>query len=283
MNSWRLQAQRIESSRRLSRNSVNSNPDLENAPPVQGKSAALVLRFFLAHVFMVIFWPSSVVCILIVSPITGLFLDQETHRKLGQRALAVTLGIFIGALEFLGIIRVSDADLKKCADMPGPLILASNHPALWDAPLVIRRFVRVTCIMKEDLLVNPFLRNGALFAGFLPNSPRLKMIRMALERLTCGDRLLLFPEGTRTRAGNGAVNPFLPGLALLAKQSGAPILPIFISSNSRYLQKGWPTWRMPDLPISISIRVGDPILIQPNEKVRDFSERLEGTFRKELG
>lgn len=232
---------------------------------------------------MVVFWPMSVVYILIISLITGIFLSQEAHRKLGQRSLGTTLGIFIGALEFLDIVRISDDELIRAAEMPGPIIMASNHPALWDAPLVIRRFVRVTCIMKEDLLENPFLRNGSLFAGFIPNSPRLKMIRMALERIAAGGRLLLFPEGTRTREENGAVNPFLPGLALLAKQSGAPILPIFITSDSRYLEKGWPIWKMPDLPISISIRVGDQIRIVPDEKVRDFSERLEGIFRTELG
>ena len=108
------------------------------------------------------------------------------------------------------------------------------------------------------------------------------MIRLAMERLAGGGRLLLFPEGTRTRQENGVLNPFRPGLALLAKQSGAPILPVFISSNSRYLQKGWPIWRMPHLPISISLRVGERILIQPDEKVRDFSGRLEEIFRKEL-
>jgi len=149
--------------------------------------------------------------------------------------------------------------------------------------LVIRRFMQLSCIMKEDVLENPLLRNGALFAGFLPNSPRLKMIRLALDRLAGGGRLLLFPEGTRTRAENGVLNPFRPGLALLAKQSGAPILPVFISSESRYLQKNWPIWRMPDLPVAVSMRVGERIQIRPDEKVRDFSERLEGIFRKELG
>lgn len=193
------------------------------------------------------------------------------------------MGIFIGVLEFFGIIRVSDGDLKQHANVEGPLLIACNHPALWDALLIIRRFVSVTCIMKQGLLENPLLRNGALFAGFLSNTPRLQMIRAGLERLARGERLLLFPEGTRTREENGKINPFLPGLALLAKQSGAPILPIFISSNSRYLEKGWPIWRMPDLPISISIRVGDQILSEPDEKVRDLSARLERIFRDELG
>jgi 1-acyl-sn-glycerol-3-phosphate acyltransferase len=242
----------------------------------------MVLRFLVGLAFMVVFWPTAVLSVLVVSLISGIFLAPEDHCRLGQWTLGTILTLLIVGLELLGIIRVLDDDLKRQADVSGPLIIACNHPALWDAPLVIRRFKGLSCIMKEEVLENPLLRNGALFAGFLPNFPRLKMIRLAMAGLTDGGRLLLFPEGTRTRAESGAINPFRPGLALLAKQSGAPILPIFISSNSRYLQKGWPIWRMPHLPISISLRVGEQILIQPDEKVRDFSGRLEEIFRKEL-
>ena len=262
---------------------MNSNTNSENAPGIQGKSVAKVLRFCVAQLFMVIFWPLAVLGILLVSLISGIFLDETSHRRLGQQAVGLGFGIFIKGLEILKIVRVCDDDLRKHAHTDGPLIIACNHPALWDAPLMIRRLVRVTCIMKKDLLENPMLRNGALFAGFLPNAPRLLMIRMAVERLTSGGRLLLFPEGTRSGRKNGAVNPFLPGLALLAKKSGAPVLPVFISSNSRYLQKGWPLWKMPDLPIGISIRVGELLTAQPDEKVRVFSERMEAVFRKELG
>ncbi len=261
---------------------MNSNPDSEIAPQQQRKNVANVLRYLAGMAFMVVFWPTAVLSVLVISLISGIFLDREAHRRLGQWTLGTLLALLIGGLELLGIIRVFDDDLKRHGGVAGPLIIACNHPALWDAPLVIRRFKRLNCIMKEEVLENPFLRNGALFAGFLPNFPRLKMIRLATERLAGGGRLLLFPEGTRTRRENGVLNPFRPGLALLAKQSGAPILPVFISSDSCYLQKGWPIWRMPHLPISISLRVGEQILIRPDEKVRDFSERLEGIFRKEL-
>ena len=260
---------------------MNSNPDSKIAPQ-QRKSVATVLRYLAGMAFMVVFWPTAVLSVLVISVISGIFLDREAHRRLGQWTLGSLLARLIGGLELLGIIRVFDDDLKRHGGVAGPLIIACNHPALWDAPLVIRRFKRLNCIMKEEVLENPFLRNGALFAGFLPNFPRLKMIRLATERLAGGGRLLLFPEGTRTRRENGVLNPFRPGLALLAKQSGAAILPVFISSDSCYLQKGWPFWRMPHLPISISLRVGEQILIQADEKVRDFSERLEEIFRKEL-
>ena len=262
------------------RNYVNSNPDSEISLQQPGKNVTTVVRYLAGMAYMAIFWPTAVVSVLVISLFSGIFVDPENHRKLGQWTLDTLLTLLIVGLELLGIIRVFDDDLKRHADAAGPLIIACNHPALWDAPLVIRR--RLNGIMKAEVLENPFLRNGALFAGFLPNLPRLKMIRLAMDRLAGGGRLLLFPEGTRTRQENGVINPFRPGLALLAKQSGASILPVFISSNSRYLQKGWPIWRMPGLPISILLRVGEPILIQPDEKVRDFSKRLEEIFRKEL-
>ena len=247
------------------------------------KATASPVRYCLGLAFTVAIWTLGVISLLILNLITRPFLGRAEHRRLGQRSLAKSFGAFIGGLEFLGVVRISDGDLAKHSDSPGPLIIACNHPALWDAALVLRRFASVTCIMKQDLLRNPLLRNGALFAGFIPNSPRLKMIRMAQERMAEGGKLLLFPEGTRTREENGAVNPLQPGLALLAMKSAAPILPVFISSDSRYLQKDWPIWRMPELPITISIRAGERIHILPDESVREFSQRLERLFRDGLG
>ena len=108
------------------------------------------------------------------------------------------------------------------------------------------------------------------------------MIRRATERLKSGGRLLLFPEGTRTREENKPLNPFYPGMALIACKSGAPLLPVFIETDSRYLQKGWPIWRMPDFPISIKIRVGELQQVREGEKARQFSGRMEQLFREQL-
>jgi 1-acyl-sn-glycerol-3-phosphate acyltransferase len=51
-------------------------------------------------------------------------------------------------------------------------------------------------------------------------------IRKALDILTQGEALLIFPEGIR---GNGIqLNPINPGVAMLAKRTGAQILPVGI-------------------------------------------------------
>ena len=241
------------------------------------------LRFVAGLFFSAVYWPLAVVCLILLSVVSGLVMKAAPRRRLGQDALALSLGSFISGLELLGALRVDDSELAKHTDTSGPLIIACNHPALWDAPLVLRRIGRVSGIMKADIEANPLLRSGARFAGFVPNSPRLTMIREAVKRLQEGERLLLFPEGTRTRREYGAINRFRPGLALLAKQSGAPVLPVFITTASPYLGKGWPIWKITELPVCVSFRVCEAMTILPDERVRDFSERLEERFRAGLG
>lgn len=268
--------------RSLPRSPVNSNTDSEKPKATPSKCLKNRIRFVAAQVIMALYWPACVLLIIVICMISGIFQTKENHRFLGQRILSKTLGSFITFLEWFGIIRVVDDELKRHPDDQHALIFACNHPALWDAPLVIRRIGRLSGIMKAELLANPLLTHGARFAGFLPNSPRMTMIRSSIERLSTGGRLLFFPEGTRTREENGAINPFRPGLALIAKESGVPIVPVFIRQDSPYLRKGWPIVKMPKLPITITLTLGEPIRALPEETVRAFSERLETIFRKEL-
>ena len=241
------------------------------------------VRFYLGAVFMIIYWPLWVVAMLVTGLLLRPFLDGKKHQGVGQKMLGHGMDTFISGLIFLRIIQVCDEELRGGEDIPGPLIIACNHPAMWDALLVIRRYVSVSCIMKTELLANPLLGSGARFAGFLPNAPRMKMVRSAIARLKSGGRLLLFPEGTRTRRESDGVNEFRPGLALLAEQSGAPVLPVFITTDSRYLEKGWPIYRRPELPIRIKLRAGELVRIEEGESPRAFSARLEAIFRNALG
>jgi 1-acyl-sn-glycerol-3-phosphate acyltransferase len=262
------------------------NPDLHPETTVAGADLAETrspLRFYAGAVFMVIYWPFWVIAMLVTGLVTKPFFSEEKHRGVGQRMLGHGMDTFISGLISLRIIRVCDEGLRDMEDVPGPLIIACNHPAMWDALLVIRRFVSVSCIMKTELLANPLLGSSARFAGFLPNAPRMKMVRSAIERLNSGGRLLLFPEGTRTRRESVGVNEFRPGLALLVERTSVPVLPIFITTNSRYLEKGWPIARRPTLPICIKLTAGELVHIEPEESTREFSARLEGIFREELG
>lgn len=264
---------------------MNSNPESVIDPPDQIKHYPYwvsVLLFIPAFIHLLIHWSLGALVLTILGIFTRPFMDQARHRDFGQCGIVLAFATYIEVLIWMRILNIDDGDLDRVVDIEGPVIISSNHPAMWDALLIIRKMGRVSCIMKKELLSNPVLRGGAQFAGFLPNAPRLKMIHTAIDRLKSGGRLLLFPEGTRTREENGEVNPFRSGLAVIAKHSKAPVLPIFIVTDSKYLGKGWPITKIPNFPISIKLEIGE--LQQPDagEKTRDFCCCLEKYYRMEL-
>ena len=65
---------------------------------------------------------------------------------------------------------------------------------------------------------------------------------------------MIFPEGTRTV--KPPLDAFRPGVTLIAKLAQAPIQTVFIDTDSPYLAKGWPLWRVPPLPIVFRLRLG---------------------------
>jgi 1-acyl-sn-glycerol-3-phosphate acyltransferase len=238
--------------------------------------------FIPAAIFTLTYWVSGAIILFLTSLITHPFLNSAQHSRLGNQFLGnLFVGFFKGLL-LLRVVKIDDKDLDPYVDMKGPLIIASNHPSLWDAPLLIQRFIYVSCIMKVELLNNLILRSGARFSGFVPNLPTLTMARKATEHLNQGGRLLMFPEGTRTRPENAPCNPFRHGLALLAKNTNCSILPVFIFMNSRYMQKGWPIWKMPPCPILVKVKVGEIQRYEKNEGTHEFSDRLQGYFESSV-
>ena len=189
---------------------------------------------------------------------------------------------FVLLVRVTGLVRADTTALDRIANDARPLIIAPNHLALWDAVFIIARIRRAVCVMKKSILRNPVLGGGAMLAGYIPNDRMTRMIRTAVRSLESGGQLLLFPEGTRTRPDARWINPLKGGCAIIASRAKVPVIPVFIRSNTRFLEKGWPLWKMPVFPIHIRIDVGEPLLIADDESVQDFTRRLEAAFEHQL-
>jgi 1-acyl-sn-glycerol-3-phosphate acyltransferase len=100
------------------------------------------------------------------------------------------------------------------------------------------------------------------------------MIRLAVEDLKAGGQLVIFPEGTRTT--RPPVDPLRPGVTLIAKRAQVPIQTVLIDTDSPYLRKGWPIWRLPPLPIVFTVRLGERF--QPTDDTDALLSRLERYF-----
>jgi 1-acyl-sn-glycerol-3-phosphate acyltransferase len=108
------------------------------------------------------------------------------------------------------------------------------------------------------------------------------MLLSAAHSAKKGAKLLVFPEGTRTKADAEWLNPFQGSVALLAKYSHVPIIPVYIRSDSRFLEKGRPLFLKPPFPIHMSINVGEPVIFSKGDSVEAFSKRLENSYLEEL-
>lgn len=69
---------------------------------------------------------------------------------------------------------------------------------------------------------------------------------------------------------------------MLAKQTGAAVIPIFMRSNTRFYEKGWPLYKKPVFPIRINIAVGEAVTMLPSETAIEFTRRLEEIYLQEL-
>ncbi|RYY97839.1 MAG: 1-acyl-sn-glycerol-3-phosphate acyltransferase, partial [Comamonadaceae bacterium] len=204
-------------------------------------------------------------------------LPDERGRAIGRAGIAHAYRGFWAAASMCGVMRVDASCLDALRDEPG-LILIANHPTMLDALLMVAHLPRSACIMKASLMRNVFLGAGARLARYIRNDSAWTMVRLAVEDLRRGGQLVIFPEGTRTTAP--LLGRFLPGVTLISKVSKAPIQTVFIETDTRYLSKGWPIWRVPALPLVFRLRLGERFAA-PQDSARLLAE-LESYFRHSM-
>ena len=132
--------------------------------------------------------------------------------------------------------------------------------------------------MKAEIWDSFFLGGGARLSGYIRNDAPINLVRQSVDELNAGHQLLVFPEGTRTRAA--PVNAFKGGFALMAKKSGAAVQTVFIETNSEFLCKGWPLLKKPDFPLFYRARLGKRLTTESD--VKEFVSKLENYYREEL-
>jgi 1-acyl-sn-glycerol-3-phosphate acyltransferase len=112
----------------------------------------------------------------------------------------------------------------------GPAILASNHASFLDPPLV-----GVACRKEVFYLARKTLFEKPVLGRLLPRINCIPVdrdrgdvgaVRTLLRLLKEGKRVVVFPEGTRSRDGN--LQPARGGLGLIIAKSLAPVVPVRI-------------------------------------------------------
>jgi 1-acyl-sn-glycerol-3-phosphate acyltransferase len=154
----------------------------------------------------------------------------------------------------------------------GAVIIAGNHPSYLDPLLVglpIRRTIR---FMAWDALFKvPLLGQIIKAVGAFPVDIRKgrgeAAYREALRVLESGEALGVFPEGQRS--DQAAMGDLRAGVARLAIETGAPIVPVTIGGAMR----AWPKWKLLPRPAKIVVRYHDPIRLSEEERAANRDNR----------
>jgi 1-acyl-sn-glycerol-3-phosphate acyltransferase len=206
-------------------------------------------------------------------------LRGATARRVGRAGIAYGYRFYWSCARASGLMRLEAESLDALRDLPGGIIIAANHPSLLDALMIVARLPRSAAVMKGALMRSPFLGAGAGLAGYVVNDSTRVMIRTAVERLDEGCQLVVFPEGTRSPAP-GQIHRFSRSIALIAQRANVPVQAVVIETDSPYLGKGWPLWKLPPVPIVFRARLGERF--ESSGDPEQLSVAMEEFFRKEL-
>lgn len=137
-----------------------------------------------------------------------------------------------------------------------------NHASNVEPPILYMALAalhpRLRILYKAQIHRLPVLGRAFDMAGFVPIERRsarrsMQAILQAAAAVRAGNSFLVFPEGTRSRTG--ALQPFKPGVFLIAARAGAPLVPVAIQGAREAMRKGSPLVR----PVTVSVRIGAPI------------------------
>jgi 1-acyl-sn-glycerol-3-phosphate acyltransferase len=189
---------------------------------------------------------------------------SRPHAPLAFRVLNLVIRLVL----VLTRTRLVVEGIEHLPDQPG-VIVASNHLSIADPPLIclavwraVRR--RIRYMAKAEAMETPIMGTALrVYGGFGVRRGQAdrEAYRMSRAVLASGDWLGLAPEGTRSRTGILGVP--MPGVALLAVRSGAPVLPVGIAGSERT----WPIGaRRPRFGTTVTIRFGPSLDLRSVER-----------------
>lgn len=139
------------------------------------------------------------------------------------------------------IMRVTLEGLEH-VPLDEPLIFAGNHSSWLDGPLVVIESPRtVRCLVKSEMYIR-IVGCLLLISGQIPidrGRPDREALHTALDELSRGGAIGVFPEGTR---GSGEMAAVQHGIAYLAVHGRCRVLPVACINTGDALPKGarWP-------------------------------------------
>ncbi len=155
---------------------------------------------------------------------------------------------------FCFLFRIKVSGKENLPD--GAVVVCANHTS-WLDPVVLAVGVgprkQFRFMAKQEIFKNKMLAWLLHKIGVIPvnrESTDLSTIRTCLKVLKNGERLMMFPEGTRISEEKAHRENVKMGVGMIAARANAPILPVYISGNKGILRKTRIVIGKPMMPIT---------------------------------
>jgi 1-acyl-sn-glycerol-3-phosphate acyltransferase len=165
---------------------------------------------------------------------------RPRSRGLGKRAWLVTWAIRL-MLWTLGFTRIIRTEIVNADVVPakGAVILAANHTSMIDVLFLLAALRRAAIAMAmAELWKSPLTRWLVEVLGQIPvvrgdSESGKAAMDSASAALADGALVGIFPEGKCAKPGE--VLPYRPGVAVLSKDTGVPIIPVRLVNANKVL------------------------------------------------
>ena len=156
-----------------------------------------------------------------------------------------------------------------------PCVIVSNHQGQWETYSMQYLFHPMCTLLKKELLYIPLwgwamkMLNPIAINRNKPKEAILKTLEEGSDRLNKGMYVLLFPEGTRVKAGR--VGKYARSSFELAKRNGVMVLPLCHNSGDC-----WPAHKFIKKPGKITLIIGEPFYVEDSKQsASDVKEWVE--------
>jgi 1-acyl-sn-glycerol-3-phosphate acyltransferase len=188
------------------------------------------------------------------------------------------------------MIGVSSFDLRclgrEHLEFDGPGLLLSTHQSTLDPVLIgLMQNAELSYLARKTLF------KSRIFAAMIRALNAIEIdreggglagLKETLRRLKRGEKVLLFPEGTRTSTGHPA--PLKPGFISLARRSPVPLVPLAVTGAFQVLQRG--AWLPHYAPLCVVVgeRMSPEFVasLSDEQLLAELSDRLNACHQRAL-
>ncbi|MDP2017882.1 1-acyl-sn-glycerol-3-phosphate acyltransferase [Hydrogenophaga sp.] len=235
-----------------------------------------LLRSILHTLFMAVTVVPWALAVLIAAP----FLNSTQIYWMCARWLKLAVD---GGTVILGIKNHVIGFENLPVGTTAPAVLLVKHQSTWETfcmPALMPH--PLAYVFKKELLYVPFFgwAMGRMDMIHIDRSKRAQAFNKVVEQgqrlLNQGTWVIMFPEGTRIPRGQKG--NYKSGGTRLAVETGAPVIPIAVSSA-----KCWPRKAFIKKPGTVEFSIGKPIPSagrEPDELMREVEAWIEAEMRR---